>query len=110
MIRKKTTNAYQITVPGKHSPEDSINAKPKVIPELAEWVGTEGQFEISDKSKIVINPEYKDDLDYLAKSFKADYQDLTGNKIEVIYSNIPSAHDFYFTLGSDDAGLKKKDI
>ena len=106
--QEKTTNAYQITVPGKHSPEDSINAKPKVIPELAEWVGTEGQFEISDKSKIVINPEYKDDLDYLAKSFKADYQDLTGNKIEVIYSNIPSAHDFYFTLGSDDAGLKEE--
>ena len=106
--QEKTTNAYQITVPGKHSPEDSINAKPKVIPELAEWVGTEGQFEISDKSKIVINPEYKDDLDYLAKSFKADYQDLTGNEIEVIYSNIPSAHDFYFTLGSDDAGLKEE--
>ena len=106
--QEKTTNAYNVTVPGKHSPEESINAKPKVVPELAEWVGTEGKFEISDKSKIVINPQYKDDLDYLAKTFKSDYQDLTGNEIEVIYSNAPAAHDFYFTLGSSDAGLKEE--
>ena len=105
---EKTTNAYEVTVPGKYSQEDSINAKPTVIPELAEWVGTEGNFEISDSSRIVINPEYKDDLAYLAKSFKADYTDLTGNKIDVIYSNTPGDHDFYFTLGSDDAGLKEE--
>ena len=105
---EKTTGAYNVTVPGKHSQEESINAKPKVIPELAEWVGTEGNFEISDTSRIVINPEYKDDLAYLAKSFKADYEDLTNKPIEVVYSNTPGAHDFYFTLGSKDAGLKEE--
>ena len=105
---EKTTNAYEVTVPGKHSQEDSVNAKPTVIPELAEWVGTKGNFEISDSSRIVINPEYKDDLAYLAKTFKADYTDLTGNEIEVVYSNTPGNHDFYFTLGSDDAGLKEE--
>ena len=71
-----------------------IRDRPKVVPELAEWVGTEGSFTISDDSRIVINPAYKDDLAYLAKTFKADYQAQTGKEIEVVYANTPGAHDF----------------
>lgn len=106
--QEKITGAYNVTIPGKNSPDISINAKPKVVPELAEWVGTEGSFTISDDSRIVINPAYKDDLAYLAKSFKADYQAQTGKEIEVVYANTPGAHDFYFTLGSSDTGLKEE--
>lgn len=106
--QEKITGAYNITIPGKNSPDISINAKPKVVPELAEWVGTEGSFTISDDSRIVINPAYKDDLAYLAKTFKADYQAQTGKEIEVVYANTPGAHDFYFTLGSSDTGLKEE--
>ena len=106
--QEKITGAYNVTIPGKNSPDVSINAKPKVVPELAEWVGTEGSFTISDDSRIVINPAYKDDLAYLAKTFKADYQAQTGKEIEVIYANTPGAHDFYFTLGSSDTGLKEE--
>lgn len=106
--KEKITNAFEVTIPGKHRAEDSINQKPTVVPELAEWVGTEGMFEISDKSRIVINPKYQDDLAYLAKTFKADYQELTGKTIEVVYANTPGNHDFYFTLGSNDAGLKEE--
>lgn len=106
--KEKITNAFEVTIPGKHSVEDSINQKPTVVPELAEWVGTEGVFEISDKSRIVINPTYQEDLAYLAKTFKADYQELTGKTIEVVYANTPGNHDFYFTLGSSDAGLKEE--
>lgn len=106
--KEKITNAFEVTIPGKHSVEDSINQKPTVVPELAEWVGTEGVFEISDKSRIVINPTYQEDLAYLAKTFKADYQELTGKTIDVVYANTPGNHDFYFTLGSSDAGLKEE--
>lgn len=106
--QEKITGAYNVTIPGKNSPDVSINAKPKVVPELAEWVGTEGSFTISDDSRIVINPAYKDDLAYLAKTFKADYQAQTGKEIEVVYANTPGAHDFYFTLGSSDTGLKEE--
>ena len=106
--QEKITGAYNVTIPGKNSPDVSINAKPKVVPELAEWVGTEGNFTISDDSRIVINPAYKDDLAYLAKTFKADYQAQTGKEIEVVYANTPGAHDFYFTLGSSDTGLKEE--
>lgn len=106
--QEKITGAYNVTIPGKNSPDVSINAKPKVVPELAEWVGTEGSFTISDDSRIVINPAYKDDLAYLAKTFKADYQAQTGKEIEVVYANTPGAHDFYFTLGSSDTVLKEE--
>ncbi len=106
--QEKITGAYNVTIPGKNSPDVSINAKPKVVPELAEWVGTEGSFTISDDSRIVINPAYKDGLAYLAKTFKADYQAQTGKEIEVVYANTPGAHDFYFTLGSSDTGLKEE--
>lgn len=106
--QEKITGAYNVTIPGKNSPDISINAKPKVVPELAEWAGTEGSFTISDDSRIVINPAYKDDLAYLAKTFKADYQAQTGKEIEVVYANTPGAHDFYFTLGSSDTGLKEE--
>lgn len=106
--QEKITGAYNVTIPGKNSPDVSINAKPKVVPELAEWVGTEGSFTISDDSRIVVNPAYKDDLAYLAKTFKADYQAQTGKEIEVVYANTPGAHDFYFTLGSSDTGLKEE--
>lgn len=106
--QEKITGAYNVTIPGKNSPDVSINAKPKVVPELAEWVGTEGSFTISDDSRIVINPAYKDDLAYLAKTFKADYQAQTGKEIEVVYANTPGARDFYFTLGSSDTGLKEE--
>lgn len=106
--QEKITGAYNVTIPGKNSPDISINAKPKVVPELAEWVGTEGSFTISDDSRIVINPAYKDDLAYLTKTFKADYQAQTGKEIEVVYANTPGAHDFYFTLGSSDTGLKEE--
>ena len=106
--QEKITGAYNVTIPGKNSPDISINVKPKVVPELAEWVGTEGSFTISDDSRIVINPAYKDDLAYLAKTFKADYQAQTGKEIEVVYANTPGAHDFYFTLGSSDTGLKEE--
>lgn len=106
--QEKITEAYNVTIPGKNSPEESENVKPKVVPELAEWVGTNGSFTISDDSRIVINPAYKDDLAYLVKTFKADYQELTGKEIEVVYANTPGAHDFYFTLGSHDAGLKEE--
>lgn len=106
--QEKITGAYNVTIPGKNSPDVSINAKPKVVPKLAEWVGTEGSFTISDDSRIVINPAYKDDLAYLAKTFKADYQAQTGKEIEVVYANTPGAHDFYFTLGSSDTGLKEE--
>lgn len=104
----KETNAYSVTVPGQYTSTASDNRKPAVIPELAEWKGSQGDFEISEASKIVIPPAYQENLAYLAESFQEDYEEITGNPIEVVYADKPSAGDFYFTLGSKDAGLKEE--
>ena len=103
------TSAFQVTVPGKIT-ENTGNEKPVVVPELAEWAGAEGNFETSDASRIVINETYKDDLSYMAQEFKKDYKDVTGKDIEIVYGaeSDAKAHDFYFTLGSEDAGLKEE--
>ncbi len=104
----KETSAYEVTVPGRYTASEADNAKPIVIPELAEWKGAEGNFEIVKDSKVVINPTYKDALAVIAETFPVDYEDITGNTIEVTYGTDPAAGDFYFTLGSEDAGLKEE--
>ena len=44
-------------VPGKKSISEG-NEKPVVIPEVAEWDGGNGEFTVTDISRIVINPAY----------------------------------------------------
>lgn len=103
----RETKAYMVTVPGT-KPVSEGNEKPVVIPELAEWDGGSGEFTTADTSRIMIDPAYADDLDFMAEEFKKDYQDITGNEIQITEGTEPSAHDFYFTLGSEDQGLKEE--
>ncbi len=103
--QSKETAAYEVVVPGQFDAEAGDNAKPVVIPELAEWKGHTGDFAITDATKLVVNSAHKDALGYAAESFAADYEALTGKKLSVTYGTSPAAGDFYFTLGSDDAGL-----
>lgn len=103
----RETQAYTVTVPGRKSVSEG-NEKPVVIPELAEWDGGSGEFTITDVSRIVINPAYETELSFMAEEFKADYQDITGSPIEIVSGTEAGAHDFYFTLGSSDQGLKEE--
>ena len=97
----RETGAYTVTVPGK-KPISEGNEKPVVIPELAEWDGGNGEFTVTDTSRIVINPAYDAELSFMAAEFKADYQDITGREIEIVSGTEPGTHDFYFTLGRSD--------
>lgn len=103
----RETKAYTVTVPGR-KPVSEGNEKPVVLPELAEWDGGAGEFTITDDSRIVINPAYETELAFMAEEFKADYQDVTGREIKIVSGTEPGAHDFYFTLGSSDQGLKEE--
>ena len=47
----------KFVVPGKYSKEESINAKPNVMPGLREWKGNEGKFTLTKNSKIVVKDE-----------------------------------------------------
>lgn len=47
----------KFVVPGKYSKEESVNAKPNVMPGLREWKGNEGEFTLTKNSKIVVKDE-----------------------------------------------------
>lgn len=105
---KVTKKEIAITVPGTHTATADENAKPAVLPELAEWAGATGNFSISKNSRIVINAADKDTLSSMAKAFAADYKDIVGNDISVVYGSESDvkAGDFYFALTAKGKGLK----
>lgn len=97
------TNDFEVVIPGLHEANKG-NQKPVVSPELAEWYSSDNKlFTTNENSKIVVNPEYKNNLEYAANEFKKDYEDMTGRKISISYDkdNV-GVGDFYFTLGSED--------
>lgn len=101
---EKTTAALQVLVPGKYEANVG-NEKPKVIPELAEWYGTEGNFEISDSTKIIVDSNYKDELMETANKFASDYEDILGKNISVEEGTKATANSFFLTLATEDGGL-----
>ena len=105
---KVTKKEIAITVPGTHTATADENAKPAVLPELAEWAGATGNFTISKNSRIVINAADKDTLSSMAEAFAADYKDIVGNDISVVYGSESDvkAGDFYFALTAKGKGLK----
>ena len=100
---------YTMTVTGKYTAEDGDNAKPNVMPELAEWKGAKGgSFEISDSSRIVVAAKDKAELSAMAEEFKNDYKEITGKSIKIVYADQASAGDFFFTLEAAGNGLKEE--
>lgn len=105
---KVTKKEIAITVPGTHTAAANENAKPTVLPELAEWAGSAGDFVIRKTSRIVINKADKDTLSAMAEEFAADYKDIVGNDISIVYGTESDvkAGDFYFALTDSSKGLK----
>lgn len=103
---KAKTSEFTVNVAGIYPQEAGANEKPSVIPELQEWHGGKGQFVPSASSKIVAAPE----LAKTAAIFAADYEDITGNPIEVVEGDLldAAAGDFCLTLDTDDQGLGKE--
>lgn len=100
---------YEITVTGKYETEEGDNEKPMVIPELAEWKGAKGGgVSIKKGSRIVIDSKDKEALAPVAEEFKKDYEDVTGNAIEIVYADKADTGDFFFTLIEEGKGLKEE--
>lgn len=100
---------FTTVVPGKYTVEETDNAQPAVVPALQEWKGASGDFEITDSSRIVIDPAAQEELSYMAGEFQKDYEEITGRSIEVVYEDTAAAGDFFFTLQSaeeENLGLK----
>ncbi|MBY0756715.1 discoidin domain-containing protein [Clostridium sardiniense] len=103
---KATSKAIELTVPGSNMV--SVNDKPTVIPELREWAGMSGNFEIKDNSRIVISKDSESKLRSVAETFAKDYKDIVGRDIEVVVSNSPKRGDFYLSLTSNYKELRKE--
>ena len=97
---KAISPAINVTIPGIYDEANSQNAKPKVIPELQQWYGETGVFEINDNSRIVVDPAVSQFED-TADKFAADYLDILDKNIPVVIGTEPKAGDFYFTTSKE---------
>ena len=99
----EATVEHTITIPGKHK-ENGVNAKPIVVPELAEWYGGETEGNVTISGKIVVDPN-AGDLKAAADALATDYEAELGKKMTVETGSNPAAGDIYFTLDKSDNGL-----
>ena len=104
--KKAYTPDIDVLVPGAN--EVTGNEVPTVIPELREWLGGAGNFEINNTSRIVISPSSQAELIQAMKVFAEDYKDIVGREIEVVVSDSPKTGDFYFELNNKRPELRKE--
>ncbi|WP_097033181.1 discoidin domain-containing protein [Clostridium tertium] len=102
--KKAYTPDIEVLVPGAH--EATGNDAPTVIPELREWLGGSGNFEINNGSRIVIAPSSEAELIESMNVFAEDYKDVVGREIEVVVSDSPKNGDFYFELNNKRPELR----
>lgn len=98
----KRTADLTVTVPGKVAASaEENNAKPVVIPEIAEWIGSTGDMTITESSKVVYASE---NLKATAELFAADYLEVTGMELAVTAGTREdvAAGDFYLALDAED--------
>lgn len=95
---------FDVKVPGSMAAKAEANVAPRVLPELREWAGGEGQFAASAAKRVVYG---QDSLKVMAEDFASDFQAITGVKLEVVQGTAARAGDIFFTLGAEKAqGLK----
>lgn len=98
------TKEHTVDIPGIYT-DSTGNAKPQVIPEIAEWYSDSLEsFRLSSEGSIVIDSE---DLRYTGEEFQKDLEDQTGISLPVRVGDSSSVQpgDFFFSLESDDSML-----
>lgn len=101
---KSESKEYSIQVAGLYDTA-GVNAKLKVIPELAQWYGGEGFFTMGNASRIV----YKEaSLKTAMEEFQKDLKAITGIRLPLIQGSNAQANDFYFAFDKDVANLGKE--
>lgn len=73
----------KFVVPGKYSKEESVNAKPNVMPGLREWKGNEGEFTLTKDSKIVVKDE---SLKATAKQIQFYLKEMVKKNLAIVSS------------------------
>lgn len=94
---------YSIKVEGKYN-DPGKNTKPFVIPSLREWHGDDGNFVLTAKSRIVVDPKYASVLNPMAKIFQNDLAEQYKIK-PAILSGTPKAGDIFISLNGNKEEL-----
>lgn len=89
---KATSPAFEIIVPVNMKLREMLN---QLLFRTKRMGWKTGNFEISNNSRIVLNPTSAEELRETAETFANDYKDIVGNDIEVVVSDAPQAGDFY---------------
>ena len=75
---------YEVVVPGRLTPAEGANARPLVFPELLNWVGGEGVYNLGETVRVAC------DFPELAATLSAEIQELLGRRVEVVKSGEPA--------------------
>ncbi|MEI3147637.1 MAG: glycoside hydrolase family 20 zincin-like fold domain-containing protein [Merdibacter sp.] len=94
------SDEFTLEVSGQYADEGE-NAKPIVIPELAEWHRTSSTFVATETSRIVIDANASDIATAAAEALQADYADESGMTMEIVKDGTPQAGDFYFVADAE---------
>lgn len=97
------------------------NPMPKVLPTIQEWYGYEGNFKLTEQSRIVVNDAAGVDAEEAAKEMQSDIHDICGLDLEIVKGTSTGTNDIYlesqtedvydvgkegYLMVNDDAGLK----
>lgn len=90
-----------MTIPGLYQKEEQDNTAPVILPELQEWKGQEGQFVLSETSRVLYTEDAFADA---ASALAQDYQEMSGRTITVSKGNPSEAAAGDIVLSQADAG------
>lgn len=93
-----------VAVPGEFTQTEHLNAEPRVIPSLREWLGGAGDFMLSESSAISVNPDHKAALERTAEIWQLELAELTGLAFDIHYG-APKAGDLYLSIDDSLSSL-----
>jgi hexosaminidase len=82
-----------------------VNGAPPVVPALHEWHGSTGSFVLGDRSQIILDPLYADQLQATALNFQQDLRSETHFSLPIVVARDPGERNFFLTLRSQDSGI-----
>jgi len=85
-----------VTVPGKYTKKNKDNPRPKVLPAIREWKGTQGVFHLKKQSRIVVNNPI---LLSTGEEIQYYLQNLIHRKFSVVLGK-PVKGDLYFCVSN----------
>ena len=98
-----TVPDHSSNYPSEWFPEvKNANEKPEVIPTIQEWYGYEGDFVLTEDSKIILNDAANVGLDKVAANMQADVEEISGITLEITEGTTPGdANDIYIESLTD---------